>query len=356
MITKLNKFNKKLLLSSILLFTWLILTVNSVYCMPTGHKKNSRQSGIQATVACTRRPGDTPLTPSTTRDRERVRAAKLKTEAPWDLEIPLKGYQIKLNWVDISGRQSCPKKIHKVLTIHLYHRDNVFPSYLSYESIIKNLTKSNSKNDESEASSSYSGNITTSTTPMPNPGGSETTLLPNPGESESRHDAEEKSCCNSEEGSSDELDLPIIVVKGFTDQYYEIPFKLECIVRDLIHFLPVNVLTFEKNEQVDAFEQSRQGVIWDNKCNGYIAYPHLTKVKPKFQKQFNKRLGEVFKDSITESGIEVSDDSTLQLFFNTNLDLVNYNLHAGDFSHKLLECISEGFKLPLCELQLRFYN
>jgi len=329
--------------------------------MPTGNKKNSRRSGIQTTVGSTRRPGDTPLTPSTTRERERVRASKLKTEVPWDLEISLKGYQIKLNWVDISKTQGCPEKIHKVLTIHLYHRDNVFPPYVSYESIIKNLTpKSTSKNDESEASSSYSGNIPTSTTPMPNPGESETTPLPNPGESESRHDAEEKSCRDSEEGSSDELKFPIIVVKGFTDQYKWIPFKLECVVRDLIHFLPVNILTFQKNEQVEAFEQSRLGVLWDNECNGYIAYPHLTKVKPKFQKQFNKRLGEVFKDSITEGriedGIEVPDDSTLQLFFNRNLDVVNYTLHVRNFSHKLLECISEGFKIPFCELQLQFYN
>lgn len=52
--------------------------------MPTGNKKNSRQSGVRSRITSVHRPGDTPLTPSTTRDRERSDADVVVTDDELD--------------------------------------------------------------------------------------------------------------------------------------------------------------------------------------------------------------------------------------------------------------------------------
>ena len=382
MITKLNKFNKKLLLTSILLFTWFILTVNSVYCMPTGHKKNSRQSGIRSQITSVQRPGDTPLTPSTTRNREHIRTAKLNTEgADFCLEIPLKGYQIKLNWVDISGKPSCPKKIHKVLNVNLYHQDNVFPK-ASDNFRIEN--REDLRNHSSEASSSFISfnlnigsnaeteaqsalNVTRSTSSQTGyaPNIAEADIAPNT-ETEDNTEIEEDISENFAKVLSkfinsrlDALSADNMTIRGFTDQpdidLDEIPFKIKDGLLKIMNFLPVKLLAFRDNKNVKEFEKqvAMRFVTWDHEANGYIAYPNITKLSSKSQKQFKKALKECFEGRINEDGsIEVPDNSVLHVLFDRDLILANYSLCIEGFRDKLRNAITRGFRIPYRDLKI----
>ena len=389
MITKLNKFNKKLLLTSILLFTWFILTVNSVYCMPTGHKKNSRQSGIRSQIASVQRPGDTPLTPSTTRDREHVREAKLKTEDGLvDLEMPLKGYKIKLNWRDISGKQSCPEKIHKVLTVELYHPDNVFPKASDDFKIMNREDLRNPSSNEESSSFSYiiplnlnmggnaeteevdrvtlSADCATETGDAPDiaeadiaPNIAEADIAPNTETEEDISENFAKVLSQFIHSKFDEISGNNMTIIGFTDQpdlnLDEIPFKIKEGLLRIMNFVPVKLLAFRKNKNVEDFEEqaSMRFVTWDHEANGYIAYPNITKLSSKSQKQFKKALKECFEGRINEDGsIEVPDNSVLHVLFDRDLILANYSLCIEGFRDKLRNAITRGFRIPYRDLKI----
>jgi len=353
--------------------------------MPTGDKKNSRQSGIRSKIASVQRPGDTPLTPSTTRDREPLRAAKLKTEgADFVLDIPLKGYRIKLNWVDLSEKQSCPKKIHKILNVNLYHQDNVFPKAPDNFRI---RTREDVRNSGSEASSSFdyiiplnlniggnaeteevdrvtlSADCATETGDAPNI--AEADIAPNT-ETEDNTETEEdinvenfaKVLSQFINSTLDTTSVNNMTIIGFTDQpdldVDGIPFKIKEGLLQIMNFLPVKLLAFQKNKNIEDFEEqsAMRYVTWDHEANGYIAYPNITKLSSKSQKQFKKALKECFKGHINEDGIEVPDDSTLQLFFDRNLNLSNYGLRVEGFKATLRNAITRGFKIPYRDLKI----
>ena len=330
-----SKVRRQLVLTTLLICTWFALAVNTVYCMPrNSNKKPKGQQHMVGSVHNKSNPEVTPLTAASTYAPQIERLNQLESLGPMlvprsesgsTLKIPLDGYRLKIEWVNLFPPTEDKATTFKVACINLTHPENYCP-HVPLQDVMQ-ISSQPARTDVSSGS-----------TDIPSSKLCDLTL---------------NDLCKRFNGvqiSADSSEPKNYVIKGFTDKWTEIPINMYDQIVDVLACTPIRVLDLQTNQEIEDFEaqdvadatpvkilrteeeikdfvsQNKKNHTWDHKQNAYTKYPALGNPKDKDKRRFNEHLRRYFREKMEGDSIKLSSDSYIEVRTNSQNEVVSTGL------------------------------